>query len=148
MRRNRSENVTLILPTTWLVNTDEQVDGLLTMPFRTNNVDASVCANFLFGLCYQLLAGEVQLNDELRQMMLDTTELLEFTVKNILAKRPTLILVYYPSKYDFYWFVARIVNLLKRRSGPAPLAEIRTRLEKLMKEVVTGQIIQNASKFE
>jgi hypothetical protein len=55
-------------------------------------------------------------------MMLDTTELLEFTVTNIIKKRPTLMLVYYPSKYDFYWFIARIVGLLKRnKGGPNPL---------------------------
>lgn len=116
------------------------------MPFKTNNVDASVCANFLFGLAYQLISGEVQLTNELKQMMLDTTELLEYTVTNILSKRPTLILVYYPSKYDFYWFIARIVGLLKRNQGPAPLDQIRTRLEALMKKTATPQIAANAIK--
>lgn len=86
------------------------------------------------------------MTDELKQMMLDTTELLEFTVTNILSKRPTLILVYYPSKYDFYWFIARIVGLLKRNQGPAPLDEIRTRLEALMKKTATPQIAANAIK--
>lgn len=57
MKNKQSESPSLILPTTWLLNTDEQVDGLLMMPFRSNNVDASVCANFLFGLCYQVLGG-------------------------------------------------------------------------------------------
>ena len=84
------------------------------MPFKSNNVDASVCANFLFGLAHQVIAGEVQLTDELKQMMLDTTDLIQFTINKIINKRPSLILVYYPSKYDFYWFVARLVNLLKR----------------------------------
>ena len=84
------------------------------MPFKVNNVDATVAANFLFGLCYQLIMKEVVLNPDLEQMMLDTTDLLVFTVTEMLKERPTLILVYYPSKFDFYWFVSRIVHLLKR----------------------------------
>ena len=84
------------------------------MPFRTNNVDASVSANFLFGLCYQVIQGEVHLTDELTQMMKDTSNLIEYTIRHLITKRPDLVLVYYPSKYDFYWFVARIVQLLKR----------------------------------
>ena len=42
------------------------------MPFKSNNVDASVAANFLFGLCYQIINKEVTLNDELTQMMMNT----------------------------------------------------------------------------
>lgn len=39
--------------------------------------------------------------------------------------------------------------MLKRRTnGPAPLAEIRTRLERLMKDVATGQIVRDAVKLE
>lgn len=86
------------------------------MPFSANNVDASVCANFIFGLSYQILAGEmaVEKGSELEQMMLDTVDLLEHTIEVVMEKRPTLLLVYYPSKYDFYWFVARITALLRR----------------------------------
>lgn len=60
------------MPTTWLINTEEQVPNLVVMPFKSNNVDASVAANFLFGLCYQIINKEVTLNDELTQMMMNT----------------------------------------------------------------------------
>ncbi len=63
MKKNSSENPSLILPTTWLIKLDEQVTDLLMMPFSSNNVDGSVSANFLFGLCYQVLGEEVKLND-------------------------------------------------------------------------------------
>lgn len=79
-------------------------------------------------------------------MMTDTADLLEFTITNIIMKRPTLILVYYPSKYDFYWFVARLVGLLKRQNAPSPLPQIREKLEKVLKNVGTQQIIHNAQK--
>lgn len=55
-------------------------------------------------------------------MIKDTLSLLEYTIYHLIEKRPDLILVYYPSKYDFYWFVARIVALLKRQETlPEPL---------------------------
>ena len=31
----------------------------MEMPFSVNNVDATVSANFLFGLIYQILSGEI-----------------------------------------------------------------------------------------
>lgn len=148
IEKKKEKGEDLILPSTWLLTFDEIIEGKLTMPFRTNNVDASVCANFLFGICYQILAEEISLESkpELLQMTLNTVELLEFTVEEILQKRPTLMLVYYPSKYDFYWFIARIVHLLKRNSDhlPEPLGEIKERLEKLMKGLGTEQILKSA----
>ena len=47
-------------------------------------------------------------------MIHDTVDLIEYVIETVSKGRLDLILVYYPSKYDFYWFVARIVNLLKR----------------------------------
>lgn len=53
----KNENPSLILPTTWLLNEDEEIPSKIFMPFETNNVDATVSANFLFGLTYQVLTG-------------------------------------------------------------------------------------------
>ena len=44
----------LILPTTWILNFDEGVKKIEMMPLNCNNVDASVSANFLFGLIFQI----------------------------------------------------------------------------------------------
>lgn len=73
--------------------------------------------------------------------MLNTAELLAYTIEHIIQERPTLILLYYPSKYDFFWFVARNVQLLKRRCSYgknaaclSPLPEIGAMLEKVMKK--------------
>ena len=82
-------------------------------------------------------------------MMTDTVDLLEYTVEEIMEKRPTLALVYYPSKFDFYWFIARIVNLLKRHQELVePLPEIRDRLEALIKGTATKQILKAAKAGE
>jgi hypothetical protein len=45
----------------------------------------------------------------------DTADLLEYVIKYKIDIRPDLALVYYPSKYDFFWFVSRIINLYKRQ---------------------------------
>jgi len=38
-----------------LLNEDEEIPSKIFMPFETNNVDATVSANFLFGLTYQVM---------------------------------------------------------------------------------------------
>lgn len=110
----RGVEPSVILPTTWMLNFDEQLIDIVVMPFYVNNVDASVNSNFLFGLLYQIKSKTVILNPELRQMMRDISDLLVYVISEAVDKRPDLILMYYPSKYDFYWFVARIVCLLER----------------------------------
>lgn len=47
-------------------------------------------------------------------MIRDVTDLLVYTIKDAVERRPDLILMYYPSKYGFYWLVARVVSLLER----------------------------------
>lgn len=52
-----------MLPSTWLMKEDEQVKDLVGIPGNVNNVDATVCANVLFGLAYQLLMHEIKVED-------------------------------------------------------------------------------------
>ena len=49
------------------------------MPFETNNVDATVSANFLFGLTYQILTDGFSVTEmpkDLKQMVHDTVDLI------------------------------------------------------------------------
>jgi hypothetical protein len=81
--RTQNKTPTLILPSTWLMKEDEQIKDLVGIPGNVNNVDATVCANVLFGLSYQLLLDEIKLEDlpELEQMIQDITDFLVFTVR-------------------------------------------------------------------
>ena len=74
----------MILPTTWLLKNDEQVFPQVQIPLGSNNVDSTVCCNVLFGLFYQVLTGQVDLNDlpELKQMIKNTVDFLVFAVEN------------------------------------------------------------------
>ena len=54
------------------------------MPFGVNNVDATVCANVLLGLSFQILTGEMSVDDlpEISQLIKNTVDFLEFIVEN------------------------------------------------------------------
>lgn len=127
------------------------------MPFETNNVDATVSANFLFGLTFQIMTDTIKpsdLHSDLLLMVHNTVDLIEYVVEKVSKDRLDLILVYYPSKYDFYWFVARIVNLLKRNLDTklqdpayADFKMVYERLSNLMKTSATHNIIENKKEY-
>ena len=80
-------------------------------------------------------------------MMRHISVFLEYTINKIIDDRPDIILLYYPSKYDFYWFVARIVHLLKRNHEQIePLPEIYDRLNSVMKGKAKDDILKQAKK--
>jgi hypothetical protein len=50
---------------------------------------------------------------EIENIYVSSAKVLEFILKNnLLSVRPDLILLYYPPILDFYWFTARLSNLL------------------------------------
>ena len=107
----------IILPTTWILSTDEQIASILKMPFSVNNIDASVNINFLFGLLYQIDQNEVIPSKEVRQMVRDVADMLVYVIEEVITERPDILLLYYPSRFDFYWFVARTLAYLERRQS-------------------------------
>lgn len=130
---------------TWIMNRKEQIKDIVVMPFYVNNVDASVNSNFLFGLLYQIKSKSVVLDSELRQMMRDISDLLVYVVNGAIDRRPDLILMYYPSKYDFYWFVGRIVSLLERmeeEQKDPDIAYVYNKLSNIMRTVGTEHIVK------
>lgn len=111
------------------------------MPFDLNNVDASVNANFLFGLLFQIKGG-FEAGSELRQMMRDIADLLAYVIEDAIHRRPDLILMYYPSKYDFYWFVGRTLGLLQRMGQlDGDLQYVFDRLSHSMRGKGTAQLL-------
>lgn len=53
MKENRKPVLSLF--TTWILNYEEQVKDIVTIPAQTNNIDVSVNANAIFGLNNVLL---------------------------------------------------------------------------------------------
>jgi len=124
------------------MNQNDEVGDILSMPFHTNNVDLTVNANSLFGLNHVLLAeGKIDeaqnlFDQDLRGIYVNVTNLLAFGISSgIVLNRTDLALTYYPSEYDFYWFVARNVHLLRSakeaNNGNLPFEEMEYALETL-----------------
>lgn len=58
---NENKDYPLAFFSTWLMNQNDEVGDILSMPFHTNNVDLTVNANSLFGLNHVLLAeGQIE----------------------------------------------------------------------------------------
>ena len=144
---------------TWLQN----IAGLrrwskrhVAMPFGVNNVDASVAANALYGVVSGLVhdtgtfaplfGGAVQ------AMLLDTARLVAYVIdEDLLNAAEPLVLLYYPSKLNLYWFVARILKVLADPAAArvlaifASVAELQRVLRTSMANAGTAQILRLAS---
>jgi len=112
------------------------------MPFNTNNVDLTVNANSLFGINNLLTTlpfeeASALFDDDLRGIYLNATNLLEYGISSgLVLSRPDLVLTYYPSVYDFFWFVSRNIHMLrtiKANNGSLPFPELEVNLETLEK---------------
>lgn len=112
----------LALVSTWIQDTDEvrtqQTKGV-AMPFNINNVDVTVASNAVFGITMVAVTNVSSdplalIDAEIEQIYLNTTALIAHEIANNLTSRPDLALTYYPSKYEFYWFVTRTYAYLNR----------------------------------
>eukprot|EP01015_Nassula_variabilis_P018703 TRINITY_DN3078_c0_g1_i1.p1 TRINITY_DN3078_c0_g1~~TRINITY_DN3078_c0_g1_i1.p1 ORF type:complete len:315 (-),score=55.91 TRINITY_DN3078_c0_g1_i1:95-1039(-) len=120
----------------------------VVVPFHTNNVDLSVNANVLFGLTLHFLnvdRGDRQKFDIVKDLYVDIAKFLKWAVERGVAfERPDLSLVYYPSKFDFYWFLARSYAALKAEKDlPFPeMEEVFEILSQLLTTTATNQILE------
>ncbi|KAL4433134.1 hypothetical protein ABPG74_010829 [Tetrahymena malaccensis] len=133
---DKNQNTTIALFTTWLTNQQNEIGYQMSQPFHTNNVDLTVNANAIFGLNSVLStipkeeADELFLQDEdLRTLYRNSTMLLEYGIESrIVLDRVDLALTYYPSEYNFYYYVARNVHFLRfvkeRNNGTLPYSDM------------------------
>ena len=113
----------------------------------------SVATNTLFGINQFILsrtsAESSEIFDaELQQMYSDIVDFIVYGVQSeIILRRPDIALLYYPSLYDFYWFVSRNVYLLEEYSGKLPypvMQDALVKLKKLVRNEVTQQLFSMA----
>ncbi|KAK3602723.1 hypothetical protein CHS0354_017166 [Potamilus streckersoni] len=146
----------IALVPTWIQDLNEvQTMGPkgVDMPFNINNVDATVAANGVFGITSSILSGLVDPNllhdQDLMQIYLNTSNLLAHMINYNFSSRPDLALLYYPSAFEFYWFVARTYAELQRstKKGPLPypvMDFVRDSLGEVLKGTMTEAVL-NAS---
>ncbi|VDI64192.1 Hypothetical predicted protein, partial [Mytilus galloprovincialis] len=158
-KKAASEKKDVSLVTTWvqdLVDVKTQYFQGIDTPGNVNNVDITVCANALFGITNAILSGlvtsEVLYDPVLQQLYLNTSTMIEFQIQTNFSGRPDLALTYYPSVFEFYWFVARTYTQLERKAriGELPHEAMRTVMEGLgsaLKGNMTQHVISQ-SKME
>jgi len=142
-------NLTLI--NTWITNLEGDKTNYpdVAMPVHVNNVDLSVNTNSLFGLSHIMIINPELVTDELLNLYRSVTELVVWAVENeVVLRRPDVAILYYPSVYDFYWFVARVLSFLEKFSDKVDfneMQETKTKFGKVLREIGTYQML-NLSK--
>ncbi len=140
--------------TTWthFVSDDDEVAA---MPFHVNNIDLVVGANVIYGItgCIlsQLENPRMWFDDDLQVVYENTTELITWLVERNLSSRPDLALTYYPSIFNFYWFLSRTHNLLQtylvniNLSLPFPvMGRVMSKLSSTLRGAVTNDLLERA----
>ncbi|KAL5016712.1 hypothetical protein ScPMuIL_006301 [Solemya velum] len=152
----------LTLIPTWVQNLDDiRIYGGKgnEMPFNINNVDLVVTANSIFGITNAILSGLLEatlLEDpEVQKIYLNTSALISYQILANFSDRPDLALTYYPSEFQFYWFVSRTLAQLERRvkaEGVLPHSAMdtvrllfRDALRGHAHEVITNKAIPDSS---
>ncbi len=127
------------------------------MPFNANNIDLTVSTNVVYGISSTVLSGSNNYTNgsnwfdpELQLIYEHPTNLMAWFIERNFSNRPDLALTYYPSVYNFYWFTARSVNLLRsysQRHGRLPYAVMERAMDTLtvaMRGAATTDILKKA----
>jgi hypothetical protein len=131
---------------TWLMGlqADRRDFAQIAMPFNVNNVDLAVSSNFLYGLTNAVVrdlfdgaASKRFASDaDLRTLYESTAQLLAWGVTSgAVFRRPDIGMLYYPSRFDFMWMLARNLRLLRNVSSSDPVI---VRTAELFEEVLSG----------
>ena len=93
------------------------------MPLNVNNVDATVVSNAIYGMTVALLSDKVTFSnffDRIIDVYEDSTDFIVFNLENDFFGRKDLALLYYPSKYNAYWFISRTLFILNNNKDNFP----------------------------
>ncbi|XP_071949300.1 uncharacterized protein [Antedon mediterranea] len=146
--KENSQSVSLI--TTWVQNIAEErylsYEGV-SMPFHINNVDTTVAANSIYGLTsavlYDLSSDSSWFDNDIQAIYANSTSLIVWLINhNVIEERPDLALTYYPSRYSFYYYVARTLFILETKyanDGELPF-EVLDQMRMNLKRALQGKV--------
>lgn len=119
MKKKAEGRYNLTIPTTWIwdLNTTKDSNDYVLIPFKVNNIDMNVISNFLYGITNFILfrpQNKSLIDQEMIEMIKDVKDLIYYVIENdIVCNRGDLSILYYPSKWDFFWMISRTLNLVK-----------------------------------
>ncbi|EAR83456.2 transmembrane protein, putative (macronuclear) [Tetrahymena thermophila SB210] len=139
---------------TWLINLEEQVEGIVQMPFNVNILDLTVINNIIYSLNnifinYNQTEIEQIFDDKLQMLYLNSTNFLASQIESgVLNTHIDISNPYYPSQYVFYMLASKNAQLLnsnlEKLNGIAK--EVAQTYNKVLKTNAT-QFILNSAKF-
>uniref|UniRef100_A0A0B7B9L3 Uncharacterized protein n=1 Tax=Arion vulgaris TaxID=1028688 RepID=A0A0B7B9L3_9EUPU len=106
------------LPSAWFTNAGEKSHVfkgymLHKMTYVTDLTTAADVVNSITTLVLSgLVSPEIMKDQEVSQIYLNASALISYSIKSNFSNRPDLALMFFPSRYMFYWTVARIVSSL------------------------------------
>ena len=155
-----SNDTTAAFVTTWVQNLSEdriEFYKNYSMPFNTNNVDLTVSTNVMYGITSAIVANmsdpDSWFDADLQTVYENTTDLIAWMICHNFSSRPDLVLPYYPSVYNFYWFTSRTLNLLSS-SSPSLFSHypVLARVEQLLSDALrlyaTDTLLESATTEE
>ena len=117
-------NTDLKLPFAWLITFYELMmlsDKKVRIAYNTNKIDLTVSTNVLYGITAAVLSDidnpELWFNADVQRLYQNTVDMITYELQSNFSDRPNLALAYYPSKFVFYWFTSRTLQLLKSSDG-------------------------------
>ena len=114
LRHNQRPGLAIV--STWMQHISEirHQFAYRKMPFNVNNVDLSVVCNAVYAMTKVFeLYGTPAAGSPMHQLYSDNIGLLGWALENRVVERyQSHALLYYPSKFAFYWFASRIASVM------------------------------------
>lgn len=80
-------------------------------------------------------------------MIRHTIDVVVYFLEEEMDSRPDLILMYYPSEYTFYWFIARSLSLLERTNlTDKDMIYAHSRLAPVIRKTITKKVLKQKKK--
>ncbi|KAL4472410.1 hypothetical protein ABPG74_018359 [Tetrahymena malaccensis] len=132
--------------TTWLLNLEEQVKGVIQIPFNVNILDLTVMNNVIYSLNYLQIHGNKTdidqiFDDKLKMLYLNSTNFLADQVyAGVVENHIDISNPYYPSQYTFYVLASKTAYLLN--SNLDKLNEITKEVAKIYNKMLRTNATQ------
>ncbi|XP_076465682.1 uncharacterized protein LOC143297295 [Babylonia areolata] len=124
----------------------------VVMPLQVNNVDITVAANAIYGITASVLSGllppsvlDPHKDPEIAQVYHNTSTMIAFMIRHQFFGRPDLALTYYPSVFEFYWFVARTLHRMEMALHSQPLPKLMQEMYTVLKGALQGPMTKHVT---
>uniref|UniRef100_A0A0B7BBD3 Uncharacterized protein n=1 Tax=Arion vulgaris TaxID=1028688 RepID=A0A0B7BBD3_9EUPU len=136
----------VVLPSVWFTNAGDKPDADIgnIIYKMALDIDMLTVANIVNSITVLILSGHVGhdiLEDkDINQIYHNSSAIISYLINSNFSNRPDLALMYYPSRYMFYWSVARTVSIIDiyKRKGDL-ITENMELVFNILKQAMEGE---------